>query len=88
MKARSKNDFKTFEPKLKKLVELKRKEAELLGYENHPYNALLNLYEPLQTVSDTDVLFDDLKKELVQEYQKLKWKLSSCKDFYNDLEFP
>jgi carboxypeptidase Taq len=63
--ARKKSDFQIFAPKLKKLVELKRAETKLLGYENHPYNALLDLYEPNQTVADTDILFDDLKKELV-----------------------
>ncbi len=81
VEARSKNDFKIFEPKLKKLVELKRKETELLGYENHPYDALLNLYEPLQTVANTDVLFDDLKKELVPFIKKIAEKKQPKNDF-------
>ena len=31
---------------LKKLVDLKRQETELLGYDEHPYDALLDQFEP------------------------------------------
>jgi len=55
--ARKRSDFKLFEPHLKKIVELKRKEAEKLGYQKHPYNALLDLYEEGFTVSDADRVF-------------------------------
>ena len=58
--ARKKSDFKLFEPHLKKIVELKQKEAEKLGYRKHPYNALLDLYEEGFTVSDADRVFSRL----------------------------
>ena len=80
-KARAQNDFKIFEPFLSKLVELKKQEAKLLGYENHPYNALLDLYEPLQTVAATDILFDDLKKELVPFIHQIAQKQKPKNDF-------
>ncbi len=63
--AKQKSDFSIFSPKLKALVKLKREECELLGYSKHPYNAQLDLYEPGATVEDLDVLFNDVKKELV-----------------------
>ncbi|MFN3328911.1 MAG: carboxypeptidase M32, partial [Fervidobacterium pennivorans] len=44
--AKSKGDFEEVRPLLEKLVELSRKYAEILGYEEEPYNALLDLYEP------------------------------------------
>jgi carboxypeptidase Taq len=43
--AKVKKDFSVFAPELKKLVELKKSECEILGYKNHPYNALLNEHE-------------------------------------------
>lgn len=69
--AKQKNDFSIFAPKLKTLVKLKREECELLGYKNHPYNAQLDLYEPGATVADLDVLFKDVKNELVPFVQEI-----------------
>ena len=42
IEARKQNDFRLFSPNLSPLVELKKQEAELLGYEGHPYNALMD----------------------------------------------
>lgn len=69
--AKPKSDFSIFAPKLKALVKLKREECELLGYKNHPYNAQLDLYEPGATVKDLDVLFTDVKNELVPFVQQI-----------------
>jgi carboxypeptidase Taq len=69
--ARSKNDFSIFAPKLEELVKLKREECELYGYENHPYNAQLDLYEPGATVKDLDILFKDVKHQLVEFVAKI-----------------
>jgi carboxypeptidase Taq len=63
--AKEKDDFSIFAPKLKELVALKRQECELLGYQDHPYNALVDLYEPNATVKDLDILFEDVKRHLV-----------------------
>ncbi|MEW6470339.1 MAG: carboxypeptidase M32 [Bacteroidota bacterium] len=64
--AKKENRFPLFAPKLEKLVELKREECRLLGYEGgHPYDALLNQYEPGAKTKDIDVLFADVKAKLV-----------------------
>lgn len=60
MAARKANDFSVLAPTLDKLVSLKRQEADLKGYEGHPYNALLNDYERGATVAWLDSLFGDL----------------------------
>ena len=70
-KAKQKSDFSIFAPKLKELVQLKKEECELLGYQNHAYNALLDLHEPKATVAELDVLFEDVKKELVPYVQQI-----------------
>ncbi len=63
--AKSKSDFKIFAPKLKKLVELKRKECEMLGYKEHPYDAMLELHEPGLTTKDVETLFEEVRTSLV-----------------------
>ena len=63
--AKRKSDYKIFAPKLKKLIELKRKECELLGYKEHPYDALLDQHEPGLTTKDVEELFTNVRKELV-----------------------
>ncbi len=61
--AREKSDFKIFKPHLERIVELERKVADKLGYEKHPYNALLDLYEEGFTVSDADRVYSVLIPE-------------------------
>lgn len=64
-KAKNENDFKLFAPKLSALLELKKQEAELVGYEDQAYDALLEDYEPGVTTKELDVLFKDVRKQLV-----------------------
>lgn len=59
--AKKDNSFQQFAPLLEKIVTLSRKKAELLGYKDHPYDALLDLYEPEATTKDISKLFDSLR---------------------------
>lgn len=63
-KARSENNYKLFEPYLLKIIDLEKQIAEKLGYEKHPYDALLDLYEEGLTVDDMDKVFSSLLPEL------------------------
>lgn len=66
--ARQKNTFSIYAPALEKLVALKKQEADILGYEDHPYNALLKEFEKSASVSMLDKLFNEITaplKELV-----------------------
>jgi carboxypeptidase Taq len=65
IESRKQNSFTIFEPPLASIVELKRQEAELLGYEGHPYNALMNEYEKGVTVQMLDKVFADIKNPLL-----------------------
>ena len=73
--ARKKSDFKAFLPSLEKLVELKREEAEKLGYEDHPYNALLDQYEEGLTVADVDRMYS----KLIPALKKIIGKMQNSK---------
>lgn len=69
--ARNQNDFDVFEPRLTRMVELKREVSELLGYTGSPYDALLNEYEDGLTSSQVTTVFDQLKIELEKRIPKL-----------------
>lgn len=84
--AKNKNDFKSYAPHLKKLVELKRKECELLGYKEHPYDALLDQYEPEAKTKDLEILFADVKNQLV-DFVKLIAAKSQNKDSFMFLHY-
>jgi carboxypeptidase Taq len=64
MEARNQNSFSLFSGALETLVQLKKEEAEILGYEKHPYNALLNDHDKGSTVEQLDALFLSLQKPL------------------------
>lgn len=63
--ARAASDFRAFVPWLDKVVNLKRQEAEAVGYQGHPYNALLDEYEPGATAAEITHVFAELRKDLV-----------------------
>ncbi|MGQ9692502.1 MAG: carboxypeptidase M32 [Thermaceae bacterium] len=62
--ARPKDDWKGFLPYLKRVLALKREEAEALGYEKEPYDALLEEYEPGMRAEVLRPLFAELKEGL------------------------
>ncbi len=68
--AKEKNSFSIFAPKLGRLIELKQEECEILGYEEHPYDALIDQYEPKTTAAEITELFSGVRKELL-EFVKL-----------------
>jgi carboxypeptidase Taq len=64
IQARKDNNFKGFAEPLQKTIDLKKQEADLLGYEGHPYDALMNEYDRGLTVAFTDQLFQSLQVRL------------------------
>ncbi len=70
-KAKAEKDFSIFKNDLQNIVELKKEEADLLGFERHPYNALIDIYEPNTTIDDLDVIFDKVKTELSDFAQEI-----------------
>ncbi len=69
--AKEHNDFAAFAPHLEKVVALSRKKAEYLGSQEHPYDALLDLYEPNLKTSFLTPLFSKLKNSLTQLLKEL-----------------
>ncbi|MEO6404605.1 MAG: carboxypeptidase M32 [Ferruginibacter sp.] len=64
IEARKQNSFSVFVETLTRIIELKRQEADLLGYVSHPYDALMNDYDKGLTVATVDNLFGSLRPQL------------------------
>ncbi|MCB0516776.1 MAG: carboxypeptidase M32 [Chitinophagales bacterium] len=79
--ARKKNDFAVFAPFLEKMVNLKRQQANLLGFEKQPYNALLDEFEPNLQVAQLEVLFADVRQKISGLLAKIAAKPVPKNDF-------
>lgn len=79
--AREHNDFKAFAPHLEKVVSLSRKKADILGFTEHPYDALLDLYEPDMKTSILTPLFSRLKLPLTQLIKDISVQSPFKEDF-------
>ncbi|HEY1379675.1 MAG TPA: carboxypeptidase M32, partial [Gemmataceae bacterium] len=69
--ARQTNNFTLFLPWLEKVVALKRQEAAAVGYRDHPYDALLDEYEPGATTAEIRRVFADLTADLVPLVERI-----------------
>ena len=69
--ARQKSDFMMYAPHLKKMIEIKKQIAEKIGYEKHPYDALLDSFEEDLTVDDLDKVFGELTPRIQKILKKL-----------------
>lgn len=74
IKARADNDFARFRPWLEQVVELCQEMAELYGYEDEMYDALLDKYEQDMKTAEVRAIFDALKAELVPLRQAIEEK--------------
>ena len=63
--ARQQNRFALFLPLLEKTFELKRQQAEALGYPQSPYDALLDDYEPDELTANVGRVLSGLREQLV-----------------------
>ena len=72
IKARKENNFSHFQQPLQEVISMKRQEAEYIGYEVHPYDALMNDYDKGLTVDFTDRLFKELIPQLSNILRKIK----------------
>lgn len=64
-KARENDDFDAFAPHLDRLVDLNVEKAEAIGYDEEPYDALLDEYEPGMPTAEVARVFDALRTDLV-----------------------
>jgi carboxypeptidase Taq len=65
VEARKENNFAAFAPHLQRLYALKKEQAAAQGYQAHPYDALLDDFEPNATTADVKRVLADLRTALV-----------------------
>jgi carboxypeptidase Taq len=70
--AKQASKFKLFEPYLTKIVDFNRRFTELWGFRDHPYDALLEPYEPGLTVAVLDPLFSGLRQATVAMLKQIQ----------------
>ena len=69
--AREAEDFKLFEPHLKRLLALRREQADAIGHQGERYDALLENFEPGMTVARLSPVLSALQKKLTPIVQIL-----------------
>ncbi len=64
-KAKSEKNFALFREHLVSVVDIKREESSILGYTGHPYDPLLDEFEPDATTAEVNVIFEEVKLRIV-----------------------
>jgi carboxypeptidase Taq len=65
VEARQKSDFSIFQPHLEKIVALRQEYASFFPDFEHPYDALLDDFEPNMKTADVKAIFDGLRPKQV-----------------------
>jgi carboxypeptidase Taq len=79
--AKKESRFELFENELAELVNLKKEEAEILGYKDHPYDALMDEFEKGCTVKFVDGLFANMLPKLRAILEKIQQKNQQHDEF-------
>jgi len=64
--ARKKSQFKLFQPWLAKTLDLKKREAQCVGFKDHIYDALIDPYEPHTTTRELRGVLESLRDQLIE----------------------
>ncbi len=84
-RARAASDFSMLAPVFEEHVDICRRLADAVGYEDHPYDALIAIYEPGATVKSLDKLFAELRAGLSPLLQAVREAEAPRDDFlYRD----
>lgn len=86
--ARQRNEFKIFKPHLQKLLELIRRRADCWGYEESPFDALLDEFEPGMRASQVRTLFAELRPAIGSVLAKAMEKSASIPADILDGDYP
>lgn len=69
--ARADSDFAHYQPHLEHVLDLVGRKAEAFGYEESPYDALLDEYEPGMKTARVATIFSSLREQLVPIVQAI-----------------
>lgn len=84
-KAREAADFSLFQPHLEKVVALAREASAALGYDGHPYDPMVQIFEPGETAASLTGFFDTLRAGLLPILDRARGRAVPRTDFlYRD----
>ncbi len=87
--ARQENDYPHFRPYLQQVLDLTKRFVEILGYEEEPYDALLDFYEPGMKTAEVRTLFEELKRGLLPLLEAIRAHADAVDDtFLGDRSYP
>jgi carboxypeptidase Taq len=82
VRSRRESDWARFAPHLARNVQLNQQLAQLLGYEDHPYDALLDRIEPEMTHAQLQRLFEELKAAVVPLLRQISERRGAVEDAF------
>ena len=85
--ARKNADFPSFASKLESILGLTRELVSCLGYDDHPYDPLLDQYEPWMRTRELKTVFDGLQPRLREIVEKIAGR-PQVDDGFLELSFP
>ena len=65
LEARAKSEFSIFRPHLEKIIELSRQYISFFPPADHPYDTLLDMFEPGMKTADVQLIFNELRPQQV-----------------------
>lgn len=72
--ARAKAHFPTFQPHMQKILDWTQRYARLFDPQQHPYDALLDKYEPGMKTSEVQAIFNEIRPQQVELIQAISAK--------------
>ena len=86
--ARAENDFPRFEPYLAQVIELVQEMAELYGYQDEKYDALIDKFEPDIKTADVRATFEAVKAETRPLLQQIQQEGRAVDDSFLHSDYP
>lgn len=83
--AKRTRDFEGFKSHYKVIFDTARKFSEYIGYDQHPYDAWIEMFEPGMTVEKLDRFFGELRAEIVPLLSEINEKISENPQRYDFL---
>jgi carboxypeptidase Taq len=80
VQARANNDFASYQPHLEKVIELCQELAELYGYDDEPYDGLLDDFEHGMKTADVRTIFNAFKRDVLPLREAIRERLSAVDD--------
>jgi carboxypeptidase Taq len=80
VQARANNDFASYLPHLVKVIELCQELAELYGYEDEPYDGLLDDFEHGMKTADVRTIFNAFKRDVLPLREAISERITAVDD--------